>query len=204
MLQRYLPNTVTQCFLIGLSALIFASSVKAAEKSLTVEVIVFENFATKNWLEEFWPNLQQQPHANRPAKSFRSFPSANNGLNSVVNRMQASKGYRILFHQTWTQAFSGSKNGPLTLIENSASSSTQFQGYLQFYKMRYPHVKMDMQFQRYIPRNIRDSFAIKQQMSEVELPSSWRFDWQATSKLEQGKLYYLDHPLLGVLIEVHK
>ncbi|WP_319379608.1 CsiV family protein [Thiomicrorhabdus sp.] len=203
MLHPYLPKAVIHWILFSLSLFLFSAQAQAA-REYTVEVIVFENFTTKHWLEEFWPDLQQQPYDSRPATSYTSFPAAGNGLNSVVNRMQASKGYRILFHETWKQPFSGSKsNAPMTLIENASNSASNFKGYLQFYKTRYPHVTMDLQFERRIPQSAREAFAAKQQRMEADLPVSWRFDWQSASKLERGKLYYLDHPLLGVLIKVY-
>ncbi|NPA71246.1 MAG: hypothetical protein GXO35_00325 [Gammaproteobacteria bacterium] len=173
-----------------------------------VEVIVFEHYALKGWTEERWPEEVELPstHKSTPLSSKGVSPlwmrSRTNQLNAVEQKMRNS--YRVLFHQTWSQNAYKSKKSPTVLIENDRKGGSTFLGTVRLYKTRFAHIEIDLELEKRIPTKVREAFAQNQQTPLAELPSHWRFSLKEARKIKPGELHYIDHPLFGVLIQVHK
>ena len=174
----------------------------------TIEVIVFENHALKGWTEEQWSDEIELPITEGSTSVFTRdkrplyIQTRDRSLNEVAKKM--SNGYRILFHQAWSQNASGSKNAPTVLIENDRKDGAQMMGTVKLYKTRFAHVEIDLEFEKAIPVQVREAFAENQQIGLEDLPSHWRFNLKEARKIKNGQLHYIDHPLFGVLVQLHK
>jgi hypothetical protein len=190
--------------LVGFSGTLHAEEVPR----YTVEVIVFENYALRGWTEEHWPDEIELPITKDSTSIFTTgkrplfIEHAKTSLDTVAKKI--SKNYRVLFHRAWIQNAIDTKNAPTTLIENTQEGGTQIVGTIKLYKTRFAHVEVDLEFEKAIPAKIREAFAENQQLALEDLPSHWRFNLKEARKIKEGELHYIDHPLFGVLVKVHK
>ncbi len=206
--KTYSSNTF-KSLLVCTGLLGFSGSLHAEEiPRYTVEVIVFENHALRGWTEEHWPDEIELPITEDSTSLFTTgkYPlfieNANTSLGTVAQKI--SRHYGILFHQAWSQSAIDTKNAPTVLIENAQEGGTQIVGTIKLYKTRFAHVEVDLEFERAIPTKILEEFAQNQQLALEELPSHWRFNLKEARKIKEGELHYIDHPLFGVLVQVHK
>jgi hypothetical protein len=174
----------------------------------TVEVIVFENFTQKAWTEEFWPadaplaSTQNSFSLLQPARAPLWMGQAGKSLTATANKMVSSKGYKILYHQAWSQAAATSAKGSSVLIEAPAQSGSQLHGTIKLYKTRFAHVAVDLSLDKIIPTRVRNDFASQQKISSNDLPTHWRFNLKDSRKIKPGELHYIDHPHFGVLVKI--
>ncbi|MGM0541920.1 MAG: CsiV family protein [Pseudomonadota bacterium] len=187
----------------------FSGSLHAEEiPRYTVEVIVFENYALRGWTEEHWPDEIQLPvtqgstSLSTTGKSPLFIDNANKSLGSVAQKI--SKNYRILFHQAWSQNAVDSQNAPTVLIEKVQQGGTQMMGTIKLYKTRFAHIEVDLEFEKAIPAKVLEAFIENQRLASQSLPSHWRFNLNEARKIKEGELHYIDHPLFGVLIQLHR
>lgn len=190
--------------LVGVSGSLHAEEVPR----YTVEVIVFENYALRGWTEEHWPDEIELPMTEESTsvlttgKSPLFIEAATTSLDTVAQKM--SKGYRILFHKAWSQNAMDTKDAPTVLIESAQENGTQMIGTIKLYKTRFAHVEVDLEFEKAIPAKILEAFAENQQLALDVLPSHWRFNLTEARKIKGDELHYIDHPLFGVLVQLHK
>ncbi len=187
----------------------FSGSLHAEEvPRYTVEVIVFETYALRGWTEEHWPDEIELPITQDSTSIFTTgkrplfIENAKTSLDTVAQKI--SKHYRILFHQAWSQSAVDTKDAPTVLIENAKESGTQIVGTIKLYKTRFAHVEVDLEFEKAIPAKILEEFAENQQLALENLPSHWRFNLKEARKIKEGELHYIDHPLFGVLVQLHR
>lgn len=206
--QILVPSLLSIFLLIAHSAQ--AQTSDETTPNYTVEVIVFESLALKGWTEEHWPEILELPIEIEAANSVfirEKLPlfiqERPKNLEDVAEKMH--RGYRILFHQAWSQnAYGSADKSPAVLIENDIEGGAQLLGTLKLYKTRFAHIEVDLDFERQIPNAIRDAFAENQQIPVEELPESWRFNLKDSRKIKVGELHYIDHPLFGVLVQIQK
>ncbi|WP_178861557.1 CsiV family protein [Thiomicrorhabdus cannonii] len=187
----------------------------------TLEVIVFETFALKSWTEEYWPedvaapdsentlNLQdllngtlKSPVVGNKSMAVKNVALA---LNNEAAKLTPQRGYRILFHQAWTQNTVDDVQMPKLWIDNSASnnSGSILTGTVKLYKSRYAHVDFDLELERRIPDRIRDEFIAHEKLDPTGvIPNTWRFKLEESRKIRPGQLHYIDHPQFGVLVQL--
>ena len=206
---RKIHSTRIKSLLLCAGLLSFSSIAQADEvPRYTVEMIVFENYALKGWTEEHWPDEIELPSTEKSTalstlgKSPLYIQSRQISLDSVVKKM--NKSYRVLFHQAWSQYAYESKDAPKIIIENDRNGGSQILGTVKLNKTRYAHIEVDLEFERLIPNKIREAFAENQQLALENLPSHWRFNLKEARKIKEGELHYIDHPLFGVLVQIHK
>lgn len=172
-----------------------------------VEVVIFESLANKGWTEEYWPedielpdtkgstsitSTNQKPLWIKPAKA---------NLTSEVSKLN-KRGYRVIFHQAWSQQAYSNKKAPTVLIENNSSTATNLLGTMRLYKTRFAHVDFNLEFERRIPSAVLEAFAQNQKLDQADLPTHWRFNLKESRKIKPGELHYIDHPLFGVLVRI--
>lgn len=200
--------------LLSLSCLSFvALSITPAQAKTPIykiEVIVFESMALKGWTEEFWPSDIELPvtEGSHPltekGKSPLWFNNQKSDLDAEVAKLN-KKGYRVLFHQAWSQMAYGNKNAPTTLVENNQARGSNLLGTVRLYRTRFAHVNFDLEFERRIPETILEDFMKNQKISLNEVaPTHWRFNLKESRKIKYGELHYIDHPLFGVLVQVEQ
>jgi len=170
-----------------------------------VDLIVFESYSTKGWLEEFWPqvtdiiDLDNTVDLTQTAVPPLDIEPSEPMLQAVVNRM--TKHYRILRHYSWSQNVIDQKETPEMFIEG-ADNTSAFYGKMKLYQSRFNHVTFNLNFEKAIPTKVRQEFALKQKISEYDLPATWQFQLNAKRKIRSGELHYIDHPLFGILIQI--
>ncbi len=184
------------------------STAQAKTPNYTIEVIVFENLALKGWTEERWPDEIELPNTENsvslstPQKSRLYLKKRKSQLNDVAAKV--AKNYRILFHQAWSQNAYSPKKTPTVLIESDRSGSSNLLGTVKLYKTRFAHVQFDLEVEKRIPSKIREAVAQNQQVDLEYLPTHWRFNLVESRKIKPGELHYIDHPLFGILVKIHK
>jgi hypothetical protein len=221
-------NTLTRTLIqrvIALGCLFLASfalPAHAAETdhpNYTLEVIVFETFALKSWTEEYWPEEIELPDyenaisldellanpAQYPQLRSIQYRSDAQQLTEQAARLAPQKGYRILFHQAWSQNTAEEASMPLLRIDNHnrSGAASDVSGTIKLYKSRYAHVDFDLTFERRIPDRVKDDFFAQQQIdTSLASPEFWRFKLKESRKIRPNQLHYLDHPLFGVLVQL--
>ncbi len=211
--QKKTAQSTLSFLLKGLLALslitgLMAIQTHAKAANYTIEVIVFENLALKGWTEERWPdeiklpNTQNSVSLSAPQKSRLHLKKRKTQLNNVAAKV--AKNYRILFHKAWSQNAYSPKKTPSVLIENDHAGSTRLLGTVKLYKTRFAHVQFDLEIDRRIPSKVREAMAQNQQIDLSDLPSHWRFNLVESRKIKPGELHYIDHPLFGILVKIHK
>ena len=187
----------------------FTTLAQAKADNYTIEVIVFESLALKGWTEEYWPEEFERPNIEGSTSVFSRgqkplwINNTNNALNGAVNQLN-KRGYRVLFHQAWSQIAYANKKAPTVLIEDDKKSGANMLGTVRLYKTRYAHVDFDLEFERRIPGKIMTEFLQNQKITTTETPASWRFHLKESRKIKPGELHYIDHPLFGVLVKIQK
>lgn len=168
-----------------------------------IEIIIFETLALRGWSEEYWP-MDIDLIDTEKAIAFESLEASENMLTEQAAKMTREKGYQILLHQAWlVEAKPEEQATPLLL---NVTPETEFKsavdGYLTFYKSRYPHVIANLELERRIPTRIREEFALQQKLELEDLPDYMRFQLNESRKIKSGQLHYLDHPIFGALIQI--
>ena len=196
--------------LLALASLFLISGqANAKTASYKIEVIVFENLNLKGWTEEYWPEDIELPVTQGSTSVFTRnqkplwISKRNRELLSSAQQLN-KKGYRVIFHQAWSQSAYANKNSPTVLIENNLGVGSNLLGTVRLYKTRFAHVDVDLEFERRIPEKILEAFAQNQKLSSDQLPTHWRFNLKESRKIKPGELHYIDHPLFGALIKIHK
>ena len=140
-----------------------------------------------------------------------------NELAAYVDKLNRSKRYHILIHQSWQQkgldsdaaisiqidsrkgqnkkdiAIFNTENG--TTMTNESSATSNVTGSIKLILGRYLHIHTDLLYQR-----LRKNY-------ELNTPSTYHnifdeFEIRSQRRMRSKELHYLDHPLLGTLILV--
>ncbi|WP_051640697.1 CsiV family protein [Thiomicrorhabdus sp. Milos-T2] len=201
-----LKNQLAVAILFANLAL-FTSQAQAQVPSYKIEVIVFENLNLKGWTEEHWPDQIELPSTENSTSIFtrNQKPLWINRRNQSLVGTEAKlnkRGYRVIFHQAWSQLAYANKKAPTVLIENDQKRGANLIGTVRLYKTRFAHVDFDLELERRIPSKILEKFAQNQGISAGEAPTHWRFNIKESRKIKPGELHYIDHPLFGVLVKI--
>jgi len=203
--MKQLKQTLITLVLVAFG--FFSQNAVAETPFYKIEVIVFESLALSGWTEEYWPEDTELPITAQSTSVFDTnkkplwIKSASEDLSNKAGAL-SRKGYRVLFHQAWTQAAYPNKNAHKVLIEGNSKYGTSFLGTVRLYKTRFAHVDFDLEFERLIPQKVRDVFAQQHNISTSDLASNWRFDVKESRKIRPTELHYIDHPLFGILVQI--
>lgn len=168
-----------------------------------IEIIIFETLALRGWSEEYWP-MDIDLIDTEEAVEFESLEPSENMLIEQAAKMTREKGYNILLHKSWlVEAKPEQEATPILLnLTSSTEYKSAIDGYLTFYKSRYPHVIANLELERRIPNRIKEEFAQQQKIQLEDLPDYMRFQLNESRKIKSGQLHYLDHPIFGALIQI--
>ncbi|MBO1926696.1 hypothetical protein J3998_03835 [Thiomicrorhabdus sp. 6S2-11] len=194
--------------LVLLAFILSSNAIQAADlPRYKVEVIVFEQLAIKGWTEENWPELNSSVDLTNSTSYLTKktkplyLGNASPQLTSVVQKL--GKGYRPIFHETWTQFAYGNKKAPKVSIEQSTASSRLI-GTVKVYKTKFSHIELDLELERRIPSAVRGAMAERMGIEEAYLPDYWRFQLKEKRKADSGELHYFDHPLFGAIVKINR
>lgn len=184
-------------FLLGL-LLVAVAAARADE--VKVELIVFENLDPSAIQAEIWPanpgapaldNAIELAAAGASEKSWRLLLPTELSMGGVMQRLRNSARYRPLLHVGWVQPMDGSDRSPavhvfsgMTGSGDTPVSSPQINGVAAVRRNRFMHGDVDLLFKK----------------NAAAAPITARLD--ASRRLRNNEVHYLDHPLFGAIIKV--
>lgn len=164
--------------------------------------------------------------------AFSPMSAEQKDLTAIATAMRRSRGFRVLYHETWAQPFPGRNNVVPIRIEAGERYGQQqeLQGYLELYLERFLHLRADLQLISYTqtdnPFRLIDeqdhngmggisfsglSLLTEGTDSQRSLTSDEQRYYMATEsarlselrRMRSTELHYLDNPRFGVLAVIH-
>jgi len=178
----------------------------AAEQAYNVEMIIFRQFEARGDDAEAWPLAVTPPQFSRVQQlgggDFRRLSGDQLRLHGARQRLQQSDAYDPLLHIGWRQeglprnrsVAIGIPPGwtPPEDADNwdASMEAAQLYGLVRVYRERFLHAVVDLRYRRSV--DDRDTV----------LPTGAVHALQESRRMRSEELHYLDHPALGVLIEI--
>ncbi|MDN5849062.1 MAG: peptidoglycan binding protein CsiV [Nitrococcus sp.] len=202
-----------------------------AQTGYAVEVVIFRHWEAPGDDAEFWPHSPQPisrsatqrwvtlgpvAHGTDPP-AFSRLPNTQLQLAGIRERLDHSKDYEVLLHVGWRQSDLDPANTPavvlplnwtpptLSTVTDTAEepshgqnpfdylpSGTRLWGTLRLLQQRYLHFQVDLRFSR----NGIDAESMDDTVTIYPMTQS--------RPMRLGEIHYLDHPVLGVLVEVRQ
>ena len=211
---------------------LLAGTAHASDTRYRIEMVFFAHTDDKAFLSEQWPQPQAAASAaegsreENTTRRFAELPADEQKLGGAVAQLDKSKRYRVLKHIAWEQPglsedravsvpISGGTdfrmefparmesrwivdaNGQMVEIPGPESLN-EMDGSVRLVLGRYLHIYTDLVYRK--PVIVEQLDEETQEVSEQQI----LFDIPVEShrKMRSRELHYLDHPLLGILIEV--
>lgn len=197
-------------FLIAL-VLLAAAPVQAAEQWYEVELIVFRQQVPSGTDAELPPAIVTPPAAEQVVSLRRNAgagtPYAMLGgnqlqLGGVYQTLQKSNYYQPLLHIGWRQPAYGMKQAASVAIPADwqpwNDAVPPLYGLVRVYRERFVHAAVDLRYR--LPGAAAETATSG---SDVAADGSVTYVHQQSRRIRNtGELHYLDHPVLGVLVQV--
>jgi hypothetical protein len=197
-------------------ALSLPSYLSAAEKEAEsgppwyeIEVLIFQRLNPGAGSTESWPTQATEPDLanvipfNRKGKAtlidgkpiaYRPLPAAERRLAPIWTRFRNSRNYRPLYHVAWRQQVVDPDDAKALYVSlppedgqpASPINPAKLEGSVKMGVKRYLHFSADLQL-----RLFRDGELIN-------------YPLQIQRRMRSGKLTYIDHPMLGILVQAEK
>ncbi len=175
-----------------------------SDRVYQVEFYVFSQNQTEGREAEYWFNdpiddlYENSITLEQGASYFESFsivPSAQLLTPELLDGLVSSRQYRLLYHAAWQQKVqSEEQTMPIRLHGGQLFGNIEYEleGVFKLYLTRYLHLEGEV--------------ALKDMAFNDQL-GQWgevaRYTMNASSRMRSGKVYYLDHPVLGIAIVIH-
>lgn len=182
------------------------------------EVIIFQRIAHGAGSTEAWPGDTGSPslenaipfdtqgsatlRGNLPI-AYRPLPASEQRLGNIWTAFRTSSNYRPLYHVAWRQQVVDPEQAQslyLQLPPQSGAASPanlpKLEGTLQFGVKRYLHMKADLVLREPVTSEAGDDYFMG--------PAFYSYRLQESRRMRSGKLHYLDHPVLGVLVKAER
>ncbi|EAR20592.1 CsiV family protein [Nitrococcus mobilis] len=213
-----------RCIVVVLALLLGALATPGlAQNTYAVEVVIFRHWEAPDNDAEFWPH--QPPPISRsatqrlvtlgPAASgadapgFNRLPATKLQLAGIHQRLARSNDYRVLLHVGWRQPGLKPNNAaavvlplnwfpPAQLTAGAGASQNPFEslpqgtrlwGTLRLLQRRYLHFQVDLRYRRDGAR-AGDAATV--------------YPMTQSRRMRVGEIHYLDHPVLGILVQVRQ
>jgi hypothetical protein len=186
-----MPNLLRKLILIILLTLISAAVMAETEKWYTVEVISFTRNASDRTAER-WSELPTQEDAGSGLSSLEGIvdvPKEQWQLGPHAYSVNRAPEMSVASHQAWRQKGLSRSQAPWIPL-NSRSNSLN--GKIKISLSRFLHADVDINLENPDRYSSSDFMAA----SEVQFKTS--------KKVRRDKLFYIDHPLAGVLILIER
>lgn len=217
----------TACSVLLLLTSLLASPAQGKEGTLyDIEVIVYARTSAQAGTSEAWrpPEFPEIPAgaidtSRGPAPSagiLRTLDAQAFTLTSEAGKLQRSRRYTLLAHRAWRQAGMPKSTAPLVRIRAGSSSDSAWpalDGTMQVYLARYLHVNLDLWYTRKAAAPVEPVAVSAPEDGAGMQPArtaAWspfvqqQFRMQTHRRMRSGELHYIDHPLLGVLVQISK
>ncbi len=173
------------------------------------EVLIFQRLDQGAGSTELWPgqvsdlDLHNAIPFNRNGKAtlingkpiaYRPLPVEERRLRNIWTRLRNSRNYRPLYHVAWRQQVvnpDGAKALYISLPPEdgqpaSPSNPAKLEGTIKIGVKRYLHLAADLQLRQY-----RDGQLVN-------------YPLKTQRRMRSGKLHYIDHPVLGILVQAER
>ena len=189
-------NLVSRLVVVGLAALVFATTASADPDWYQVEIVVFANTAPDAGEAEFWPDDPGQPsNANAQYLSppgtggaYAQLAESQMQLGGVVSALRKSGSRRPILHIAWRQpVLERGKAQPVWIHGGphrylpDGRSVDEISGTLLLTRARFLHLWADL---LYAP----------------DASDGKTYRMQDHRRMRSGELHYIDHPKFGLLI----
>ncbi|MBB3061449.1 CsiV family protein [Microbulbifer rhizosphaerae] len=208
-----------------------AQAANYAGTTFEIEMIVFSRPGGMEQSRETWPAAPQLQYPDRwvdfqtaDGDGATALSPAVTRLDNKVAALNRGGSYRVLFHKAWRQVLQQKHKSPAILIDGGDSSGDhrQLEGSVTVSVSRYLHLSTNLWFSDFvggemttggIPLPSRPTLASEEPLNLMTgspaplvgvqpLYAQRVAVLQEERRLRSGELHYIDHPQLGVLIEV--
>ena len=185
-------------------------------KEYDVEIIIFEDAHARYLRSETWKQktkTSEQQSANTKsnkinATGFKSIKPAI--LKKQYNRINASSEYNVLFYGAWRQAgLDKSKAYEININKlksrHTDKSKNTLTGTFKLVLARYLHIYNQLNYQRKITATTGSAENEKQTgaLNNDMVPSNGLYPLNSHARMRSKQLHYIDHPLVGMLIQIN-
>ncbi len=133
-------------------------------------------------------------------------------LAGIANSLNRSSRVEVLWHQSWVQPITRQARAIMIQAGQRYDDGYELEGSLSFHRERYIHLRPQLWYTRYQPRQPLESApdatsSFAQDLLAVEARRYAPVQtWQMTQprRLPSGEVHYLDHPLFGLIVRVRK
>jgi hypothetical protein len=175
--------------LILLTSLLF-SGYTLAKSTYQIDLILFAHPQNANELLDIDSPLIPVSKKAIPLKSstiktdkmYTLLPPSQSGLRDEYYLLNRKSHFRVLGHYSWRQT---SSQQHMVALPKTNTMGWLIQGTLHTQEGSYYLFNADLQFSP--PSNPENSFTVSQ-----------------NQRLEKGKVYYLDHPYVGIVVKIHR
>ncbi|HET8701433.1 MAG TPA: CsiV family protein [Nitrococcus sp.] len=214
--------------LLGLMLTVLGAPGVAAQNKYAVEVVIFRHWIARGDDAEFWlhqpPPISPSRHlvtlgpaaSGTAAPAFSRLPDKELKLTGISERLAHSRDYHVLLHLGWQQPGFGPASAPAVVLPLDWSppslpksttippgtardqnpfayvpADTRLWGTLRLIEQRYLHFQVDLRFRG-------DS------ISAIPGDTVTVYPMIQNRRMRIGEIHYLDHPVLGILVQVRR
>ncbi|MEJ2456311.1 MAG: CsiV family protein [Candidatus Thiodiazotropha sp.] len=182
------------------------------------EVLVFRRIDKGAGSTEAWPNDPGAPSFENAISfdtrgsatlrgdlpiPYRPLPKAQRRLGNIWTAFRNSRNYRPLYHVAWRQQVVDPEQAQSLYLylppdsgEPSDYNPPKLEGTLKFGVKRYLHMETDLLLRLPVTPAEGDDYFMG--------PAIRSYRLHTTRRMRSGKLHYLDHPVLGVLVQAER
>ena len=198
-----------------------------------IEIIIFEDAHARYLNSESWnqdtpdetESLTGISANNKPDENLKKIavketnklphePLKANILYGEYKNIKHSSQYNVLFYSAWRQAGLDKANAFEIDIndlinKHKSKSANSISGNVKIVLARYLHFYADLNYQRPIVNNevstdtIDANVDASAQTTETDLISKQSYPMQMHRRMRSKELHYIDHPLVGLLIQIN-
>jgi hypothetical protein len=182
------------------------------------EVVIFRRIDKGAGSTEAWPNDPGAPSMegvisfdtrgratlrdNLPIP-YRPLPQAEQRLGNIWTALRSSRNYRPLYHIAWSQQVVDPQEAQALYIylppdsgETTPFNPPKLEGTIKFGVKRYLHMETDLLLRLPVTPEEGDDYFMG--------PAIRSYRMRENRRMRSGKLHYLDHPVLGVLVQAER
>jgi hypothetical protein len=160
-----------------------------AASKYDVEMVIFERTSRAAASNESWPQDPGRPNTADATHltsngTYARLPNSKRSLIDVAKRMRRASGKPVrLTHMIWRQPAVGKSRATPVYVSGKTRTGV-LSGTAKVHVKRFLHLDLDLLLQT------------------NNGPAPGLFRMQANRKMRSGKLHYIDHPVMGVLVKI--
>ncbi len=182
------------------------------------EVLIFQRIDKGAGSSEHWPDDPGRPSlenaisfdtrgsatlSNNLPIPYRPLPAGERRLGNLWTAFRNSRNYRPLYHVAWRQQVVDPEKAQAIYLQLSPESGEagpmnppRLEGILKIGVKRYLHMEADLLLRLPVTADDGDDYFMG--------PAVRSYRLHTTRRMRSGKLHYLDHPVLGVLVQAER